>query len=155
MCSWFGRAFYRTKKLDYWKSKIKTECLDDPTHNCIPFDYAGTGGCSVDARVFLIDTIFKCPKKFRCVEDLWLSFIIRKICDRPLIRTYIPPLLDMFKDTESTALYSTIKPLKTEFLELCSRFGYLDDNPINMSELEAILEEDDSDSLIANLKSPI
>lgn len=37
-------------------------------------DYVGTGGMIVDPAIFLDAGVFRCPRRYWFVEDLWLSF---------------------------------------------------------------------------------
>ena len=156
MASWYGRVFIREnmiEALDYWKSAVTyTELVLGKKCHIEAFDHAGTGGCIIDTNIFLEDMVFKCPIEYRCVEDLWLSFVIRNIWKKTLPRTYIVPTLNHFADSEATALYSTIKSLKTKLLKLCASQGYLDHEPVGEIELGP----DNSEEVIARcLSSPI
>jgi len=37
-------------------------------------DYCGTGGMIADSSIFRDERLFKCPRRFWFIEDLWLSF---------------------------------------------------------------------------------
>ena len=157
MASWYGRVFKRqdnVSSLNYWLSDITySELATGKQRHIDSFDYAGTCGCIVDTNVFLSDMIFKCPIEYRCVEDLWLSFVIRKVWNKSLPRIYTIPILNHFADTEATALYSTIKPLKTKLLQMCASYAYLNTMPVGQI---TGLGSDDSEEVIARcLSSPI
>jgi glycosyltransferase involved in cell wall biosynthesis len=158
MASWYGRVFKRQENvsyLNYWLSDITyTELVTGKQRHIDSFDYAGTCGCIVDTNVFLSDMVFKCSLEYRNgMEDLWLSFVIRKVWNKPLPRLYTVPIVNHFADTEETALYRTVMPVKTKCLRLCAAHGYLNDQPIG-----TIMDigSDDSEELIARcLSSPI
>jgi hypothetical protein len=115
-------------------------------------DYGGTGGCIVDTHVFLSNILFRCPKQYRNIEDLWLSYIVNVILCKPVQLFSISLGKSKFDDTEETALWHTIKKEKTDFLRLLINTGFLiDNNNVSMDELNKILEPtDDSDILISN-----
>jgi hypothetical protein len=111
-------------------------------------DYGATCGCIVDTRVFLNDMFFRCPRPYRVVEDLWLSYFINTILKWDVQIFPISLNKSQFNDTEETALWHTIKEQKTDFLRLLVKTGFLTDN-ICIDELNKILEADDSDILIS------
>lgn len=141
--AWYGRIFEPSKPL-YWNSIITHTAITKNTNSATIYDYAGTGGCIVDTRIFMTDILFRCPKKYRFVEDLWLSFLFKKIVKTPLIRTFLP-LLDM-EGTASTGLYTTIRSEKEELFKLLLAQNYLSDEP--PSDLESIYDYDDSNEII-------
>merc|ERR1712054_204889 len=74
----------------YWTSNptIK-EVIGLKRHDVTSFDYVGTGGALLDASAMFSDILWKCPKQFRDVEDMWLSFVVREHLGYELER-YIP-----------------------------------------------------------------
>jgi glycosyltransferase involved in cell wall biosynthesis len=141
--AWYGRIFESSKPL-YWNSIITHTAITKNINSATIYDYAGTGGCIIDTRVFMTDILFRCPKKYRFVEDLWLSFLFKKIFKTSLIRTFLP-LLDM-EGTASTGLYTTIRSEKEEFFKLLLAQNYLSDEP--PSDLESLYDYDDSNEII-------
>lgn len=141
--AWYGRIFEPSKPL-YWNSIITHTAITNNTNSATIYDYAGTCGCIVDTRIFMTDILFRCPKKYRCVEDLWLSFLFKKIFKTSLTRTFLP-LFDM-EGTASTALFTTIRSEKEAFFELLLAQNYLSDEP--PSDLESLYDCDDSNEII-------
>jgi len=155
-CCWYGRIFENEKGvegLSYWNDKI-------PQHKRLlakydakykEFDYGATCGCIIDTSFFLFDIVFKCPKEYRNIEDLWLSFIVKHILGKPINIMINPIAHNMFNDTESTALWPSLMTKKEEFLKLLAKTGYCFSNKINITELLQINTSDnDSDESINN-----
>lgn len=83
---WFGKNFID----GYWTSNPTiTEVIGLKRHDVTSFDYVGTGGALLDASAMFSDILWKCPKQFRDVEDMWLSFVVREHLGYELER-YIP-----------------------------------------------------------------
>jgi cellulose synthase/poly-beta-1,6-N-acetylglucosamine synthase-like glycosyltransferase len=49
--------------------------------------YCGTGGMICDTRIFLEAGLFKCPRRFWFVEDLWLSYYADHVLRWPLYKS--------------------------------------------------------------------
>ncbi|MDX1765543.1 MAG: glycosyltransferase family A protein [Candidatus Saccharimonadales bacterium] len=64
------KGYWAYKFLDqknYWRKKIIAANQ--------PAEYIGTGGMLVDTAIFSDPRVFKCPKRFWFIEDVWLSFV--------------------------------------------------------------------------------
>ena len=42
-------------------------------------DYCGTGGMMIDSTIFKNELVYQIPEKYKFVEDLWLSYIVKNI----------------------------------------------------------------------------
>lgn len=75
-------------------------------------NYAGPGGSVFTKSIFLIDNILNCPKEFRSMDDIWISYNIIK--NNFTIKTlkvdigFIPDLIDV-------SLFSKDKDNKEKF----------------------------------------
>lgn len=56
---------------NYWDKK-EVQDQNETVHYC------GTGGMIIDSSIFKTEELFKCPKQFWFIEDLWLSYIASK-----------------------------------------------------------------------------
>lgn len=111
-------------------------------------DYGGTGGCIIDTNFFLSNIFFRCPKPFRNVEDLWLSYFVICILREHIKVFPITLATNIINDREETSLWHTIKQHKIDFLRLLVKTGFLiNETEIYYDELEKILEPDDDSEL--------
>lgn len=153
---WFGRIFKKNllkEKMSYWDDKINSECrrLALYSSDIKTFDFGATCGCIVDTNIFRLEILFKCPKQYRNIEDLWLSFIVRQVLGKNIIPFNIPIDCDTFDDTEQTALWVSLYKEKQIFLNLLVDIGFLKSSHINIELLKELVEkEDDSDKYIVN-----
>ncbi len=60
-------SFKFTDKYNYWHKK-RVDRTELP-------DYLGTGGMTVDSNIFKEPFLYKCPRRYWFVEDLWLSYV--------------------------------------------------------------------------------
>lgn len=152
---WFGRIFNKSapcERISYWNDMI------DSGHRKIAlypadintFDYGATCGCLIDTNVFRLKLLFRCPTRYRNVEDLWLSFIVLQVLGKKIKLFRMPIRHDLFDDTEETALYLTIIDEKEAFLKMLIDAGFLKSTHINIDALEKILDVDDSEMLISH-----
>jgi hypothetical protein len=74
--------------------------------------YAGTGGMVADMRVFDSEDLFKCPKEYWFVEDLWLSYYANHILNYKLLKS--AAVIKNGDDQHS--LYKIVKDVKTPML---------------------------------------
>jgi glycosyltransferase involved in cell wall biosynthesis len=154
-CCWFGRIFKKNllkEKMSYWDDKINSECrrLALYSSDIKTFDFGATCGCLVDTNIFRFDLLFKCPKQYRNIEDLWLSFIVRQVLGNNISPFNIPIDCDTFDDTEQTALWVSLYKEKQVFLNLLVDIGFLRSSHINIGRLNDLVEkEDDSEKYIS------
>jgi len=151
---WYGRIFNAERGIDrisYWNDKIlQHKRLLAEYDGYKQFDYGATCGCIVDTRIFSFDLVFRCPKIYRDVEDLWLSFLIKHVIGTSIKIAAHPINPFTFPDTEQTSLWSQIMQKKEDFLKALCKVGYCFSDSINITELENILEpEDDSEECIS------
>jgi len=154
---WFGRIFPDTGRgdaIDYWKGVVSIDPeFQSPRYRSVTeFDYGGTGGCIVDANVFLFSMVFQCPRQYRNIEDLWLSFVVKQILGGVIHVVRDPLARHVFSNEHRTALYKTLKPEKTAFLGALVQCGYLHKG-FSSEPLRRLLDKDDSDSLLLRFRS--
>jgi hypothetical protein len=149
---WYGRIFETAggiKDISYWNDKIlqHKRLLAEYGDEFVEFDYGATCGCIIDTVFFNLDILYKCPKKYRNVEDLWLSFVVKHIIGGviKIVKNPINPF--HFSDTEDTALWTGIMNEKEDFLKMLCRVGYCFSDSINITELENIIEKEDDSEL--------
>lgn len=149
---WYGRIFETAggiSDISYWNDKIlqHKRLLAEYGDEYIGFHYGATCGCIIDTVFFDLDILYKCPKKYRNVEDLWLSFVVKHIIGGSIkiVKNPINPF--HFSDTEDTALWTGIMNEKEDFLKMLCRVGYCFSDSINITELESIMEKDDDSEL--------
>lgn len=75
-------------------------------------DYCGTGGMIVDTSIFKEKEVFKCPKRYWFVEDLWLSFIAKHRYNWRLMRS----ITDLEIQEDGKDQFVKMIELKTHFL---------------------------------------
>jgi hypothetical protein len=152
---WYGRIFEKKHGIDgisYWNDKIlqhkRLLAEYDPIYK--EFDYGGTGGSIIDTNVFCSSILFRCPKSYRNIEDLWLSFVIKHVFGAVIGIVANPIDAFTFEDSDDTAIWNNIMKEKEDFLKLLCRVGYCFSDSINMRELENIMEpNDDSEESIS------
>ena len=154
-CSLFGRIFKKNvvkEKISYWSDKIipRSRNLAFYSPDITTFDFGGTCGCIVDSNVFSLEIMFRCPKQYRNLEDMWLSFIVRQVWGKNITPFDIPTDSDTFDDTEKTALWVSLYKEKEIFLNLLVGIGFLKSTHINIALLNELLEkENDSEISIS------
>lgn len=152
---WYGRIFEKGKGIDaisYWNDLVMQHkrllAEYDPAHK--EFDYGGTGGSIIDTNVFSLDLMFRCPKHYRNIEDLWLSFIMKHVLGTSIGIVVNPINAFSFRDSDDTAIWTNIMQEKEDFLKVLCKTGFCFSDSININELEKIIEKgNDSDSSIS------
>ena len=98
--------------------------------------YVGTGGMIVDTSIFSDRRLFRCPRRFWFVEDLWLSYVAQHLVG-----------FDLFKSTAHFELaddgrdqYLSLGHTKWTFLRYLIRQGW---NPAATSSGAAEMAEDE------------
>ncbi|MHA1830037.1 MAG: glycosyltransferase family 2 protein [Candidatus Helarchaeota archaeon] len=110
--SWWSWRF-DPNHLDYWNRKRVGH--GEWAHYC------GTGGMIIDHNIFRYDRLFKIPKRYYFIEDLWLSYIANHDLNYELygISVNIDILMD-HKDQSNNMI-----ELKREFLDyLVKKLGW-------------------------------
>lgn len=145
---WYGRIFEKSggiENISYWNDKVlqhkRLLSEYDPIHK--EFDYGGTGGSIIDTNIFCFNLLFRCPKKYRDIEDLWLSFVIKQVLGTKIGIVVNPIDAFSFQDSDDTAIWTNIMDKKEEFLKVLCRTGYCFSDTIDLIELEKIIEPDD------------
>ena len=79
---------------DYWKK----EMLDHTEEG----NYVGGGGLLCSSKLFLEDGLFKCPKEYLIIDDLWLSYYLANFTTYKMKRLNTP--ISFIYDEKATAL---------------------------------------------------
>jgi len=144
---WFGRIFEKfnnVSKMDYWKgvASCNKSWLLPKYDSLKTFDYGGTGGCIIDTNIFRFNVLFRCPKEYRNIEDLWLSFIVKQIVGGKI--NIFREKIDMhqFDNEKNTALWKSINDRKSTFLRSLVNLGYLKTHGFMGHKLNAYIEKD-------------
>jgi glycosyltransferase involved in cell wall biosynthesis len=131
---WFGKK-WTMDNIDYWEGSIiqTHECKYLKKLEIRDFHYGGTGGAIIDVNIFLKNSeLWKIPNDLPedtiiyNIEDLWLSFIMRKLYAWTIPRAY---LVDkgLFREntlTNKTALWKTLRQPKSKLLVyLVNKYG--------------------------------
>lgn len=97
----------------YWKrDRVRPDGL--PPH------YIGSAGAIYDASIFALSAIDKCPKKYRAVEDLWLSYLASTTDGWQLVATSVQ--VGVVVDGKDQ--YQKIISLKSDFLNYLRGKGW-------------------------------
>ena len=99
---------FKTRK-DYFK-RVNLDPRDEA-------DYCGTGGMICDTSIFKHEDLFKCPKQYWFIEDLWLSYYANHILGWKLYKS--GSTIKIIHDNKDQ--WQMLAKTKTEFL------GYLVD----------------------------
>jgi len=82
--------------------------------------YCGTGGMVVDTRIFREPGLFRCPRRFWFVEDLWLSFYASHVLSWELFKSGVT--LSMDNDGHDQFLF--LRRKKSELMRYLVRAGW-------------------------------
>lgn len=88
---------------DYWKKQ--------EVNHYEEANYAGGGGLLCNAKIFLDEIFFKCPKEYYILDDLWLSYYALKIANIKIKKLSTP--IKFIVDDKATA--RGLKAVKREF----------------------------------------
>jgi hypothetical protein len=116
------------------------------------FDYGATSGAVIDAQIFNFEVIFRCPVRFRMIEDLWLSFIIKHIlgqCVQRLFSTPVTNIAELYNKHDDDSLFLKLKEDKQKCLEELVESGFLNGETIKTDILNKMLVNDDSHILLS------
>jgi len=73
--NWYGRRFVKGEPYANIHHDGHVKLNSQPIVAGEPYDYGGTGGMIIDADIFKHDDLFESlPRKFKFVEDLWMSY---------------------------------------------------------------------------------
>ena len=82
--------------------------------------YVGTGGMIVDTTVFTDERLFRCPRRFWFVEDLWLCFVASHLAGFELFKS--PAHFELTEDGRDQ--YLSLGHTKWKFLRYLLRQGW-------------------------------
>ena len=148
---WHGRIFKRDggQNISYWDSTmIYDDIVKNKSAHISEYEYGATSGALIDAQIFNFEIVYRCPFRFRMVEDLWLSYVVRHILGRPINRIMSTPVLDvesLYNKHNDDSLFLKIKETKQEFLTELVSTGFLIGETVKTETLNKLLSNDDSD----------
>jgi glycosyltransferase involved in cell wall biosynthesis len=151
---WHGRIFKESSdlKFSYWDSILAYEdIVKNGASHITEYEYGATSGAIIDAQIFNFEIIFRCPARFRMIEDLWLSFVIKHILGQPIYRLMCTPVIDeasLYNKHDDDSLFLKIKENKQECLDALVEAGFLNGDTVKMDPLNKILVNDDSDHVL-------
>jgi hypothetical protein len=131
--AWYGKKWV-PDSINYWKDSIVTygDCYRNTKENCKEFHYGGTGGMIIDVSIFnstskLWDIPTDLPSNTTVynIEDLWLSFIERKVYGWTIQRSFLPETGALIKNTsDPNSLYLSLHTQKQNLLNyLICKYG--------------------------------
>lgn len=82
----------------------------------------GTGGMIADAAVFRDARLFRCPRRYWFLEDIWLSYVAGQLCGYELFRSAANFEFESADDEH--ALYHTVGRTKAKFVRYLVRQGW-------------------------------
>jgi len=103
--SWYGKLF---NTCDYWKSTLTYWSIQHRTQPEVKeFTYFGPGGCIMDTNLFLFNELYdykKYSEDILAIDDIWLSFTLKKYMNIPFHRNLLHPLtcIDWRDNTKMT-----------------------------------------------------
>ena len=118
---WYGKTF---KTCDYWNSTLTYWAIQNKKWPHIKeFTYFGPGGCILDINLFLFNEIYdykKYSEDILAIDDIWLSFVLKKYINIQFHRNMIHPIkcIDWRDHTKMT--WSNIKDKKKDLLAYLS-----------------------------------
>jgi hypothetical protein len=138
--AWWCRK-WNLNNIDYYNGNI----LNSPTSNKddIYVHYGGPGGSIIDVSIFNKDSkLWEIPNDLPNnisvynLDDVWLSFVVRKIYNWNIKRSFLPELLSLNVSKSSSDKQSLYRILTSEkqllFKYLVNKYGFIDfDNKIN------------------------
>ena len=150
MTAWHGRSFKRgvaANVIDYWKDIMpKSQTLTE-------YDYGATCGCVIDTCFFRSPAVFRCPVRYRNIEDLWLSFVVVSLHGGKVFR-YSEPTIKNCEKTykDEFAQFLKLHDQKTELLRQMCSFGYVNGTKVDFERLQnKLMTFDDSLDLAAQI----
>lgn len=83
-------------------------------------DYVGVGGMIADSAVFVDTELFRCPRRYWFVDDIWLSFYAGHVRGWPLRRS----LADFTFDPDGLDVDATLTMTKIRMFRYLKRRGW-------------------------------
>lgn len=126
---WSGKKFYKDR--GYWNCwiniwpKLRND-IDNTNFNDNYLDYGGTGFMIINTECFLMDEFYQFNKKYKFIEDLWMSyFVINKLGYKLQNGKDLKHKIKIMEgeNNNSIAQVNLLKPLKDEFLNVLRNDG--------------------------------
>ena len=126
--SWYCKKWIDNK--NYWTGSVVTynDCKSNIKSKYDKFDYGATCGCIIDVTIFNENSELWNFDKYDIsneiifkIDDLYLSYIIKKFYNWDIIRSYLPEkisLNDVNIESSNQALFKTLKNEKTQLFNL-------------------------------------
>jgi hypothetical protein len=132
---WYGKL-WSGENIDYWNGSLVTfvQCHRNEKSEYVDFHYGGTGGCIIDVSIFnknssLWETQTDLPDGVTVynIEDLWLSFVVRKNYGWNIKRSFLPEsstLNTKGSNSQMQSLYKLLGYHKQKLLQyLVTKYG--------------------------------
>jgi hypothetical protein len=85
-----------------------------------PVDYLGVGGLVADARIFREPALFRCPRRYWFVDDIWLSYYAGHVHRWQLRRS----LAEFRFHSDEKDVHETLWPTKVRMFRYLKRSGW-------------------------------
>jgi hypothetical protein len=85
-----------------------------------PADYVGVGGLVADARIFRDSALFRCPRRYWFVDDIWLSYYTSHVHGWRLRRSFA----EFQFDSDGKDVHETLWPTKARMFRYLKRRGW-------------------------------
>jgi hypothetical protein len=112
LAGWWAFTYLPTARSHGERNRVET-----------PFasaEYVGVGGMIADARVFCDPALFRCPRRYWFVDDMWLSFFASQIRGWRLRRS----LADFWFASDGQDLDLTLGVTKIRMFRYLKRRGW-------------------------------
>ena len=90
-----------------------------------PAAFVGTGGMITDTAVFGDSMMFRCPRRYWFLEDMWLSYVAGRLCGYDLFQS--PARFEFESADDEHALYLAVGQTKAKFVRYLIGLGW---NPV-------------------------
>jgi hypothetical protein len=99
------------------RSYAERRRVDEPLE---PADYVGVGGLVADSRIFREPALFRCPRRYWFVDDIWLSYYAGHVEGWRLCRS----LAEFHFQSDGKDMHETLWPTKARMFRYLKRRGW-------------------------------
>lgn len=104
--TWYGSIL---NGRNYWDRTIidMNNIVKNEKKYITEYEYGGPGGSLIDASIVKNKEFINIPTNYLVADDIWLSYIVKKI-GWTIERSFLPPILLITEKDESEAMYLTV-----------------------------------------------
>jgi hypothetical protein len=104
--TWYGAILNRR---NYWDRSIINinDILKNEKTHITEYEYGGPGGSLIDASIVKNKEFMNIPSNYLVADDIWLSYVVKKI-GWTIERSFLPPILLITEKDEKEAMYLTV-----------------------------------------------